>query len=284
MLSRLSKDGMKPRRWLLRLHNEYEMKKLGVGLFCVFLYQHIFAESLMHKTAAPVHSNVKIWGPETVLELIRAAHENWVKAQSESHQFAEKYDFVLKQKADIETSADADLAPEIIDYHYRPLSKQFSLKLRFVAEAASAEEEVNEHALDGFAYPLVAVPMLKNSAMAGDVMSDENLMIDYIRQERLQPYMAVDMKQIIDKEALTSIPAHQPISKTSLRSQRLVFKNKLVDVVLEDGPMFLATQGTALEDGGMGDVITVLNSKSKKNIKAEVTGPGQAKVASRGQV
>jgi flagellar basal body P-ring formation protein FlgA len=47
-------------------------------------------------------------------------------------------------------------------------------------------------------------------------------------------------------------------------------KNKLVSMIYESGAMRVTARGRAMDDGGAGDTITVLNTDSKRTVEAVI--------------
>ena len=62
----------------------------------------------------------------------------------------------------------------------------------------------------------------------------------------------------------------------------LVGRNEIVTITYEVPGILLTIRVQALEAGAEGDVINVLNSQSKRNIQAVVTGPGRVSVSAPG--
>ncbi len=58
----------------------------------------------------------------------------------------------------------------------------------------------------------------------------------------------------------------------------VVAKGSLVTIVLKTPTMILTAQGRAVEDGGRGDVIRVMNTRSKKIVEGVVSRPGTVSV------
>lgn len=60
--------------------------------------------------------------------------------------------------------------------------------------------------------------------------------------------------------------------------QPAVRKGQVIEVVASEGAMVISMQGMALEDGVVGDIITVRNLTSKKSVQAEVVDDERVKV------
>jgi flagella basal body P-ring formation protein FlgA len=73
--------------------------------------------------------------------------------------------------------------------------------------------------------------------------------------------------------------AGQVIRKSDLAKPQLVARNEAVTITYAVPGITLTIRGQAIEGGGEGDIINVLNVQSKKTIQATVTGPGRVSVA-----
>ena len=80
--------------------------------------------------------------------------------------------------------------------------------------------------------------------------------------------------------ALRSPRAGRPVRLGELRAPVLVARNSLVTIHLQSRWMRLTVQGRALEDGAIGQVIRVKNTKSNTVLHAEVAGPSVVAVSS----
>lgn len=75
---------------------------------------------------------------------------------------------------------------------------------------------------------------------------------------------------LLGKEAVRTIYKGQPISEVDLKSPTLVSRNAIVTMEFSKGPMTIATEGRALDEGGMGDRIRVMNLLSRRTVSAVV--------------
>lgn len=81
-----------------------------------------------------------------------------------------------------------------------------------------------------------------------------------------------------NKTAGKSIRAGQIIRESDIVSPRVIAKGKAVKILYETDAMKLSALGTALEDGGLGDVIRIVNAKSNAQMTAEVVSADQVRV------
>lgn len=69
-----------------------------------------------------------------------------------------------------------------------------------------------------------------------------------------------------------------PLRLSDLKRPIIVTRGKMVSILFRSGKISLTALGKARENGGRGDLIQVINSKSRKIIDAMVIGPGQVQV------
>lgn len=75
-----------------------------------------------------------------------------------------------------------------------------------------------------------------------------------------------------------SVSADRPVLKKQLRSELLVLRDAPVVVVLEGPGLLLRTQGKALQQGGLGDRVSVLVSGAEASLATVVSGKGEVHV------
>ena len=85
-------------------------------------------------------------------------------------------------------------------------------------------------------------------------------------------YMVVETT-LVDGARLFSLQ-----STKDLQNGAVVGKGDLVNIVARSKGLEIKTQGQALEDGKLNDLIQVKNIKSKKVIQAQVIGPNLVQV------
>ncbi len=69
-----------------------------------------------------------------------------------------------------------------------------------------------------------------------------------------------------------------PLRFSDLTRPEIVIRGKVVSILFKSGKISLTAIGKAIESGGRGDVIRVMNNKSHKTIEAVITGPSQVQV------
>ena len=73
--------------------------------------------------------------------------------------------------------------------------------------------------------------------------------------------------------ARRSLRPNSPIRINDVEKPRIVKKNTLVSVIYKVGTLNITFRGRALEDGALGETISVLNSRSRRTIQTIITAP-----------
>jgi flagella basal body P-ring formation protein FlgA len=116
----------------------------------------------------------------------------------------------------------------------------------------------------------VEVPVLRDSVRRGDLVNAD--LVDYalIPANRLSGDYVLDIADLTGQAARRTLHPNRPIRSADLMPPIVVPKNKLVSMVYESGAMRVTAQGRAMDDGGAGDTITVLNTDSKRTVEAVI--------------
>jgi len=159
--------------------------------------------------------------------------------------------------------------------YYSPVQARFAAEL--VVPGTTARMPVS-----GRAYGTVDVPVLTHRVSPGDTISASDVDWVELRADQAGTDVAASEAQLIGMTPKRGIPVNQPVRTRDLQTPRIVDKGALVAITLETGAISLSTQGKALQEGGKGDVIRVVNTASNRIVEAVVSGPGRVSVAKPG--
>lgn len=87
-----------------------------------------------------------------------------------------------------------------------------------------------------------------------------------------------DLAQAVGRRPQRALRAGQPVRNKMLEAALLVRKGDKVSLTMVEGGLSISMEGTALQDGQKGEIISIKNEKSGKNISATVSGPGQLQI------
>jgi flagella basal body P-ring formation protein FlgA len=85
-------------------------------------------------------------------------------------------------------------------------------------------------------------------------------------------------QDVVGSQARISISADTPISPRMLTQANAVSRGDPVIIEASRGGAVIRTEGTAREDGRIGDIIDVINNRSERQIRARVEGGGLVRV------
>ncbi len=127
--------------------------------------------------------------------------------------------------------------------------------------------------------PLVAVPVLAHVVARGDIVSQDDLTTLWLPVRRLARGLLTSAEDIVDHEATRSLRPGVPLRHGDLRRPQLVKKGEPVTMRVAAGALLLTAQGRAMQDGARGDIVRVLNGKSRRIVEGRVVGAGLVDVA-----
>ncbi len=141
--------------------------------------------------------------------------------------------------------------------------------------SAKAEVYANSkmlHATDltGRYYELVSIYVPAQNVAKGELIEQKMLKTIKIRKNRLKSSFLTEESQLLNKQATKSLRMDKPVFENEVREMPLINKNDMVTVVYEYEQMQITVKAQALEDGAKGQIINLLNTKTKKTIQAEV--------------
>ena len=154
---------------------------------------------------------------------------------------------------------------------------------RFAAEMVVADTRpVVRLPVSGRAYGVIQVPVLSRRIAPGDVIGPGDVDWQDVRADLTGSDIAATDAQLIGMTPRRGVPVSQPVRLRDLQSPRVVDKGSLVTITLATENLTLSAQGKALQDGGKGDVIRVVNTQSNRIVEATVAGPNTVAVAKPG--
>ncbi|GHD60949.1 hypothetical protein GCM10017083_47660 [Thalassobaculum fulvum] len=141
---------------------------------------------------------------------------------------------------------------------------------RFDASVALAGAEAKSVVVNGRVAAMVSVPVLRNHAMPGDVITENDVRWSRVEARRAGPNTVSQLADLVGRTPRRPITAGQTVRLSDLRPNYVIGKGDLVTVVLKAGTMTLTARAEALEKGAVGDVIRVRNNHSRKVLETRV--------------
>ena len=163
---------------------------------------------------------------------------------------------------------------------YVPARQQFSIKAELIVDS----EKKQELLFAGKVKVFMNVPVAMRDLKAGQIITADDVFDKRVVQENNSRMInQVKTQDLIGKEVKRAIRSGQTIQSNDVRAQVMVAKGKIVTLNYSKGGIMLSAQGKALENGGLGDTVRVMNAQSKSVIQGTVTGPETVSVLTTGK-
>ena len=108
----------------------------------------------------------------------------------------------------------------------------------------------------------------------GQVISDSDLTYQFIPAARLPGGAVTSFKDIVGMETRRVLRGNESVRGDDVRRPVVVKKGSTVTMTFDAPGITLTVVGKAINEGGVGDTVTVQNPTSFRQISAVVTGPG----------
>jgi flagella basal body P-ring formation protein FlgA len=123
------------------------------------------------------------------------------------------------------------------------------------------------------------IPMLNRIIAPGEVISEHDISWRKVPAKRIGHNTIVTSRHLIGQTVRRALPASKVIRANDIAAPIAIEKGSMVQMNYQSGRLLLSMQGRALEDGGIGDTIRLMNPKSKKTVFAKVHSKGFVTVA-----
>jgi len=165
---------------------------------------------------------------------------------------------------------------QISNLYYVPNEQSFRASISYVNDLGNPET-LN---ITGSAYPVVTVPALAHDMLTGETIAQTDLTSLDIPTMRLGASMVTTADAVVGQVARRNLRAQSPLYAFDVAKPVLVKKGDLVSITFEMPGIQLSAQGQAQGNGGRGDVVSFMNTTSRRMVDARITGAGTAVVTS----
>lgn len=176
---------------------------------------------------------------------------------------------LIGRTTDAAVALDAPATIEVRDVSFDPTSNRFSAIVTVGGDHPSAQRLT----LFGRVHRMTSVPVLRRAMGPDDVIRKDDLEQIRVREASLPRDALTEARLLVGTAPRQRLRAGEIIREGDTRPPVLVARNSIVMIVLETGSMTLTAQGRAVEDGAKGDVVRIMNLRSKKTVEAVVAGP-----------
>lgn len=113
----------------------------------------------------------------------------------------------------------------------------------------------------------------------GEILRSGDLAVERRPRAEVTAEVPASIAEVVGRAARQPLRQGQPVRRTDLVKPEMVKRDEIVNLIYEVPGMVLSSRGKALEAGGEGDIINVLNPQSKRTIQGVVTGPGRVDIS-----
>ncbi len=149
-------------------------------------------------------------------------------------------------------------------------------RFRAVVEAVAGDGSRATLVLVGELRVLVPVPVPRRPVPAGTRLEAGMLEVVERPLRTLPAEVVRDVGALLGLETRRRLPAGRPVRRDDVGPPRLVRRGDPVTVVYRSGALELLLTARALEDGGLGQVVRLINPDSGRGLRARITGPREA--------
>lgn len=160
--------------------------------------------------------------------------------------------------------------------NYNPATQSFSAIFVYRNDLGNEERAT----LSGSAIAVISVPSLLQDVAAGEAISASGLSSIEVPAMRASSTMITASDMIIGHVARRPVRAGTALFASDFSKPVMVKKGDTVTILAEMPGIRISAQGKAMSNGGKGDVISFMNTSSRRSVDARIIDAGTAVVAS----
>ena len=123
--------------------------------------------------------------------------------------------------------------------------------------------------------PVPAVVIYPGDVIRDGMLTEEQMPDDFAGRAAA----VLDRGALVNKVSRRTLLPHLPIPRNAIGEPKVVSLNAMVRIVYSEGGLTIATYGSALQAGAVGDVIPVRNNESGLTVSGVIGGDGAVHVA-----
>jgi len=127
---------------------------------------------------------------------------------------------------------------------------------------------------------VIDIPVPNRRILPGEVIEQQDLAEVTVPYDRLTDNVITDPGTIVGMAGRRPLYPGRPIQSSSVGAPVVVQRNRPVKLIFNDGMLSLTAKGRALQDGGVGDLVRVMNVSSSTVVTGTVSGPRTVSVNS----
>ncbi len=165
--------------------------------------------------------------------------------------------------------AGSDPSVAVREANYDPRTHRFSA----VIEAPAGAPDAVRVRVSGRTYANTRIPVLTRAMARGETIGEHDVEWKEVREESVHQDTIIEMRQLVGMEPRYHVGPGVPVRLSDLERPMVVTRNSDVTIVLRTPYMVLTAMGRAMDAGGRGDIVKVVNLQTKQIVDARVEGP-----------
>ncbi|ACI97668.1 flagellar basal body P-ring formation chaperone FlgA [Rhodospirillum centenum] len=129
-------------------------------------------------------------------------------------------------------------------------------------------------AVEGSAWTEIEAAVPNRRLTPGEIIQPGDLASLPVRADQVSARAVVAPTDLIGKQVRRALVPGRLVQSGSVGEPVVVERSKPVTLEFRSGALLLTARGRALESGGVGDVVRVINLDSNRTITGVVSGPG----------
>lgn len=178
----------------------------------------------------------------------------------------------------VDLPVEATPAIEVGKVAFDPRSRRFSAMVDISATEGDRVVFTRQVAVGGRVFATEAMPVLTASVNRGDIIGPNDITVAHVRADQVRDGAVSDPYALVGKQARRAIKEGEPVLASQLQSPVVVNRGDEVVIFYALKTMNLTAKGKAMDAGGQGDVIRILNTSSNRTLMAKVVQPHQVVV------
>lgn len=148
-----------------------------------------------------------------------------------------------------------------------------------ILSVPSGQDMPKKLSINGVIEEVRVIPVFSRSVMPGEIIKQADIAWINYPAKRLSSRSLLSSQQLVGMTVRRPARTDKPINRNDVMAPIAVAKGEAVTMMVRAGALVLTAAGKALENGGIGDTIRVLNSTSRQTIDAKIIRAGHVEVA-----
>lgn len=170
------------------------------------------------------------------------------------------------------TGTTPDLTIESLSHD--PVSGRFVAKVRTPLD----NNETLLTTVSGQTIEVQIIPVLARSISRGDIITASDLKTERVPLKRIGTNIIAQMDDVVGMQTKRALRPGDPLRSTDLKAPTMIEKGALISMTFAVPGIKLTNVGRALEAGGAGDIINVINPRSRQTVMARIVSQNQVSV------